>query len=329
MTEKNPAVTVLTTVLNCERFIRESVESILKQTFGDFEFIIIDDGSTDNTIRILSSYAKDPRVRLIKNRHNIGRIPALNQGLSLSRGQYIAIQDADDISLPERLRLQYDFLEADPECVIVGANIAEIDEEGNELRHPMRPELDIDLKFSTLFRCTFANPSIMFRKSVLQKHDLRYDESDVHAEDFGLISKLVALGKARNFREILLKYRRHEGNNSKVNSRELHGSSIEIARKNLERLGLELDSSQVRRLRNLISARGISPEHVAEDVSNLLEAIRLFREKLSPEYCREIELLLKRMPKWLGKKNIYLKPAHFRLNSRISRLAKEIASLRP
>src|SRR4051794_29608800 len=114
-----PKVTVLLAVYNGERYLREAIDSILGQTFQDFEFLIINDGSTDSTREIILSY-HDPRIRLVDNEDNIGQTRSLNRGLALAAGQFVARQDADDISEPERLASQVAFLEIHPEVVLLG-----------------------------------------------------------------------------------------------------------------------------------------------------------------------------------------------------------------
>ncbi|HKQ33129.1 MAG TPA: glycosyltransferase family A protein, partial [Thermodesulfobacteriota bacterium] len=120
-----PKVTVLMTVYNGEKFLNEAIDGILNQTFRDFEFLIINDGSTDGSREIIKSY-KDPRINLVDNESNIGLTASLNRGLSLAGGEYIARQDADDISLPERLEKQISILERNPDIALLGSWYLEI-----------------------------------------------------------------------------------------------------------------------------------------------------------------------------------------------------------
>ena len=116
----NPLVTVLMPVYNGEKYLKEAIESILNQTFKDFEFLIINDGSTDNSVKIIQSF-NDLRIRLIHNESNIGLIKTLNKGLKLSNGKYIARMDCDDVSLPKRLSVQINFMEKHPEIGVCGS----------------------------------------------------------------------------------------------------------------------------------------------------------------------------------------------------------------
>ena len=128
----NPIVTVLMSVYNGERYLNEAIDSILAQTFTDFEFLIIDDASTDSTPKILHSY-DDPRIRIVTNEENLGLTKSLNKGLALAQGEYIARMDADDISLPERLMMQLNFLIDNKTVPLVGSGAIMIDEDGKSI----------------------------------------------------------------------------------------------------------------------------------------------------------------------------------------------------
>ena len=118
MYSSQPVISVILPVYNAERFLREAIDSVLKQTFVDFEFIILNDGSTDKTEDIILSY-KDPRIRYVKNEKNLKLIKTLNKGVDMARGKYIARMDADDISLPERFEKEVAYLEAHPDVAVV------------------------------------------------------------------------------------------------------------------------------------------------------------------------------------------------------------------
>lgn len=326
--KNKPLVTVITTVRNCEKFIGESIQSILNQTYNEIEYIVVDDGSTDRTQEIVSDFLGDSRLNLITFETNIGRIASLNTALSEATGKYIALHDADDISLPERIRKQVEFLETNPDHVLIGSNIVEIDAHGKEIGNPRKPTENTDLQFSIIFKCTLANPSTMFRKKISDENKIRYENRFIHAEDFGFISRLIRYGKVHNLEEILLKYRRHPNNNSRVNFNELDSSSTEIARLNLWHLGLHLEPSQVKRIRDLISSKGISKDHVIEDVTVLLKAIDIYIKKQGEGKYSEIELLLSRMPNWLGRKNILLKSSYKSINAKIREMRKRLAESR-
>ncbi|MEO8664376.1 MAG: glycosyltransferase [Ignavibacteria bacterium] len=310
----NPKISVITTVLNCDNYISKSIESIAGQTFRDFEYIIINDGSSDNTSKIIHTFSqKDSRLIIIDNEKNLGRVKSLNLALGMASGKYIAIQDADDISLPERLKTQYLFLEKNHDHVLVGADVTVIDEKGSEMSSPLRPEKNLEAKFSLLFRCTFANPSIMFRKAVLDKHNIQYEEDFEHSEDFRIISLISVHGKVHNLTDRLVKYRKHESNNSRVNSNVLNETSTQIVKDNLAAMGFKVNFDQAGRLRKLISSRGINKKFLYEDVKLLFKIIKEFQKKNSSKGNREVLNSLRRMSGWLGKKNIVSRPEYLRL----------------
>ncbi|MBS1516781.1 MAG: glycosyltransferase family 2 protein [Bacteroidetes bacterium] len=318
-------ISVITTVLNCKDFIRESIESILTQTFRDFEYIIVDDGSQDGTTEIIREIAgRDSRIVPVYLDRNIGRVSSLNTALNISAGRYIAIQDADDVSMPERLFRQYNFLEENSDYLLVGSNIFIIDEKGKIISKPLRPEKDNELKFSLLFKCTFANPSIMYRKKILTDNNIQYEENFNHAEDFRLISLINSMGKVHNIKDILIEHRRHGKNNSIINYDKLNSGSTLIVRENFRQLGIEISEERALRIRKLFASKGIDKDNIAEDIKYLFSAVKEFQFRYRTEKNKEVIKTLKRMLKWLGKKNVIMKPEYLSLyNSILTYYLKE------
>jgi glycosyltransferase involved in cell wall biosynthesis len=204
------AVTVLMAAHNEARFIATAVESILGQTFGDFEFLIIDDGSTDSSADYLRNL-RDPRVRLLRNESNLGLTRSLNKGLDAARGKYIARMDADDIALPDRLARQAAFLDANPHVGIVGSSRVLIDENDREIAVAQAAEDDLAVRWKCLLGNPFTHPTVMLRRDVLEQHHFRYDESFRTAQDYELWSRLLMHTKGANLREPLLRYRLRNG----------------------------------------------------------------------------------------------------------------------
>lgn len=200
-------VTVLMPVYNAEQYLREAIESILGQTHRDFEFLIIDDGSTDQSGAIINSYY-DPRIRAVPNGNNFGLIYTLNRGLDLAQGELIARMDADDISQPERLARQVAFLNNHVNVGVCGSWIEWF--MGRELIDQF-PVNDREIKQNLPYRCPFAHPAVMLRAAVLRRYRLRYDPCYPHAEDYELWTRLASLTDFANLPEVLLKYRIHPG----------------------------------------------------------------------------------------------------------------------
>ena len=208
----NPLVTVLMPVYNGEKYLKEAIESILNQTFRNFEFLIIDDGSTDNSVKIIQSF-NDLRIRLIRNESNIGLIKTLNKGLKLSNGKYIARMDCDDVSLPKRLSAQVNFMEKHPEIGVCGSWVKIIGLEKKFInKYPQKHE---EARAYLLFNTPFAHPAVIIRKEILEKYKLEYDENYKHADDYEFWSRIINHTKISNIPKVLLHYRIHHESVSK------------------------------------------------------------------------------------------------------------------
>lgn len=206
MDESKPLVSVILAVLNGESYIKIAIESILSQTYQNFEFIIVDDGSTDNTANIVRKF-NDSRIKLIQQ-ENKGLSASLNKAIELANGKYLARQDHDDISLPARLEKQVSFLEAHPEYAILGTHsvIWAVDTPSD--RGHKHPTDFATLHFKTLFDCFFVHSSVMMRKSVIDLvGPYTLDKSRQPPEDFELWSRIIRNYKAANLGEPLLIYR--------------------------------------------------------------------------------------------------------------------------
>lgn len=192
-------------IYNSEKFLDKSIQSILNQTFKNFEFIIINDCSTDNSLRIIKEYIKkDKRIKLIKNTENIGLTKSLNKGLRKAKGRYIARMDADDISLPERFQIQYDYLEQHPNIFLIGGGALNIDEK-EIIRTINKTITGSDLIKKNLYskNCIY-HPTIMFRN----EKNIFYREKFKYAQDYDFYLMLLSKGKIfGNLREPLIKYR--------------------------------------------------------------------------------------------------------------------------
>jgi glycosyltransferase involved in cell wall biosynthesis len=205
---RTPAVTVLMAVYNEAQLLPQAVESILGQTFGDFEFLVVDDGSTDGSWEYLAAL-KDPRVRLLRNPRNFGLTCSLNRGLDAARGRYVARMDGDDVATPDRLAAQAAFLDTRPDVGVVGSARTLIDESGVAVAEGRAAEGDLAIRWKCLLGNPFAHPTVVMRASVLKEHGLRYNEVR-RAEDYDLWPRLLARAKGANLPQPLLRYRLRE-----------------------------------------------------------------------------------------------------------------------
>jgi len=230
--KKQPLVSVIMPVYNGEKFLRDSIESILNQTYKNFEFIIVDDGSTDNSVRIIKEYQKkDKRIKLIENKKNLGASKALKIGLKNTKGFYYFRMDCDDISYKNRLEKELDFLEKNKDYVIVGSNLEIIDEDKKKIGYRFYPQENEEIKKTLIFKNPFAYSSTMIRLELLKK--IFYDEKYLYCEDYDLWFKLLKYGKGKNLPDFLIKYRI---NKNQIKSRRLKNQlkeTIEIQKKYL------------------------------------------------------------------------------------------------
>jgi glycosyltransferase involved in cell wall biosynthesis len=184
-----PKVSVIMSVFNGEPYLSQAIESILGQTFDDFEFIIVDDGSTDSSPMILETFAKkDVRIRLLRNDSNSGLIASLNKAFQAAKGKYIARQDADDISLRERLALQVWFLDRHRDVGVVGTWITNVNEDDKRTAWKT-PTTDSLIQWSLIFCTSIAHPTVMMRRCLLDE-GVTFRPEMTHAEDYDLWSRL-------------------------------------------------------------------------------------------------------------------------------------------
>ena len=194
-------ITVLMPVYNAEKYLKESIESILNQTFKNFEFLIIEDGSTDSSVEIIRSFS-DPRIRLIQNEKNLGITATLNKGIELASSELIARMDADDISLPERLEKQFDYFQKNPECALLSTAVRRFNSEGTKNKI-MEHNLEHFYYFS-IFNTWIKHPTVMYKRSAVKEVG-KY--SRTYAEDFNLWSKIIRKYNFYHINEVLLDYR--------------------------------------------------------------------------------------------------------------------------
>jgi glycosyltransferase involved in cell wall biosynthesis len=246
-----PKVSVIMSVYNGARYLREAVESILNQTFSELEFIIINDGSTDNTSKILKSY-NDPRIKIINNRKNIGLTKSLNQGLRLARGEYIARMDADDVSLPKRLAKQVRYLQHHKNVGLLGTAYDVLDAQGQRIATHRHPLTDTEIRWKMLFHNAFCHTSVMFRKDLFDARKLYYDENLSYSQDYDLWGKLLEGTCARNLPQPFVSFRVHKGSIENANRVEQQDIALNVSAQQISKLApdLTLSMSEIQTLRN-------------------------------------------------------------------------------
>lgn len=230
-----PFVTVLMAVYNGQKYLKQAVDSVLGQTFEDFEFIIINDGSTDDTQAVIESYT-DSRLVVVQNETNLGLARSLNNGLRLARGKYIARMDCDDISRPERLDKQVSFLEKKPDVAVCGSHVHAFNSKSSDVwKYPILPEM---VKSCLIFNSSLAHPAVVIRKSAFYDSNLQYDVNFKQAQDYELWARASKFLKLANIDEVLLEYRLHEGQVGQKYKKNQHETANSVRRILLSELGV-------------------------------------------------------------------------------------------
>lgn len=233
-----PKISVIMPAYNAEKYIREAIDSILGQTFTDFEFIIIDDASSDSTVSIIESY-DDERIRFFKNDENMGVARTLNRGLEMAKGEYIARMDSDDISLPKRFEKQVKFLDDNKNVAVCGSAV-ELFGAVNETRSFSKESSS--LKVDLLFSSCIAHPSVMMRSDVIGTDGYMYDSDYTGVEDYELWCRVSQKHKLFALCDVLLKYRIHPRQVTGKRSKEDVERERSIRLRNIKALGLGEDT---------------------------------------------------------------------------------------
>ena len=270
-----PLVTVLMPVFNCEAYVGEAIESILNQSFRDFEFIVINDGSTDRSGDILARYERmDERVK-VYHQENRGIISSLNRGCDLARGRYIARMDADDISLAERLAKQVRYMEAHPEIGVLGTWIEYVDENGSSQGNWCMPTMPALIDWSLFFGSCLAHPSVMMRREVVERLGF-YHQVVLQAEDYDLWVRASVVTKLANVPEILLRRRLWEGNDSVRRFQAYEQTVVKVMQSTIARLlKMQVSIDVVTCLRRTVS--GFYSDNLQQIVSTAGLVRQLFR----------------------------------------------------
>lgn len=227
-----------------EEYLRASIESVLSQTYTNFEFIIIDDCSTDDSLDVIKSY-KDDRIIILQNDKNIGLTKSLNRGLEIAQGEYVARMDADDVCFPERLEKQINYMNENPQIIVCGCGVELI---GNwEKKYSNKvicreiPERDLH-RIYLLFgnHVNIVHPTAMFRHSALISNEIKYDNRYTYAQDFRMWVECSKYGECRNLNEVLLNYRVHSNAVTVSKKEQQKDCAKRIMEEQLSWLGLTL-----------------------------------------------------------------------------------------
>lgn len=235
--ETAPLVSIIIPAFNAEEYLGESILSIIQQSYQDWELIIINDGSVDNTAAIIEDFAqKDNRIIALENETNKGLVFTRNKGLKKAKGELIANLDSDDIAFPNRIAIQVEFFKKHPNYVLIGSGCELIDDKGNKIGEEKRVVENEKLESLLVFSNYFINSSVMFRSSTL--NEVSYDENIHLAEDYNFFVKLSTYGKIGNINQPLIRYRVHGNNISSKHKSDLSKNVWDIQVHQLSKLGV-------------------------------------------------------------------------------------------
>lgn len=311
----SPLVSVVMSVYNGEVYLDEAIESVLNQTYKEFEFIIINDGSTDNSLDIINSY-NDKRIVLVNNDLNKGLIYSLNKGIEMSKGEYIARMDADDICLPERFEWQVKQFLEQPGAVIIGSDYYLLNGEKNTY---IKNRNDSDYqKAVLLFAPCFCHPTVMIR-NIFKEKNIYYNLNFIHAEDYKLWTDLYAIGDFLNVGRPLLKYRHHLQQLSNHKHETQLSISKEIRRQYLQQLNFKLSEREFEILNTIGNNMFIKSFGLLKDIENCL--LRLKEENRVNKKFNESSFNKFLYKFWLdscGNTNLGMKAFRFFFSSEIA-----------
>lgn len=298
----SPKITVFMAAFNSADYISDSIQSILDQTFHDFELLIVNDGSTDRTIEVVETF-RDDRIRLIHNDKNRGLTYTRNVAMTAARAEFIAILDSDDIAAKNRLELQYDFFQQNPTYALCGGHGTIINKKGQAIENDaLTVPVGADkIKMTLLFENTFINSSVMYKTSVLK--ELGGYQDYAPAEDYELFVRMAEKYPVGNLEEILVKYRIHENNISELKVEVAKLKLKEIKRNQLSYLNIP-DHLHMGDL--LFSILMCDYQHYKiADYRELFQLLKLANRKLEKYPVSDFEKML--FEKWFDV--IYLKKA--------------------
>ncbi len=280
-----PSVSVVTTVCDGELFLAQAIESVLGQSFTDFEYLIVDDASTDSSAEIMHTYAaQDSRIVVMRNNSRLGPSGTLNRALHAARGMFLANLDQDDLAMPERLALQTAFLKCQPSVGVVGSYVRWLDADGQvtaSIRYPVVPR---QIRWELLFRGCVVHSAAMMRRDLLLRSG-GYSLDHPYACDYELWTRLIQTTEFANIAEYLAAYRITEGQTSRTQRKSQQGQIVLLMHAALFRtLGVRIPLQQVNNLYWGIRQRTFSNEAEVSQTAELLGNImHMYLEKVSPD----------------------------------------------
>lgn len=278
-----PKVSVLMAVRDGAFHLSETLVSLERQTFADFEVIVVDDGSVDTTPSVLDAWPDGRLVRL-HNPISLGLAGALNRGLAVARGEYVARQDADDLAHPDRLARQVSYLDAHADIALLGSAYDVIDQKGAYLETQRQPTNDAEIRWQMLFHNAFCHSSVMLRRAQLEAFGLVYDQTLAYAQDYDLWSRLLTHAKAANLEEPLISLRMHPSSMSAMDKTRQQSIATGISARNIEaQLGAEAGESDVVRLRAWYYGL---PERLPDDATSSLALLQKLLQRAGSRRAR-------------------------------------------
>ncbi len=284
-------ISVIMPVYNGADYLVDAVDSIIGQTYQDFELVIINDCSTDDTEEIIQSY-HDKRIVYLKNEENLGVARTLNRGLDIAKGEYIARMDADDIARPERLLIQKDYMESHPEVDVLATSSQSFNEAGVLFEGHTSTDEEI-LKLDFLFSCGICHPTVMMKRETLERLNLRYDHDFNKVEDYDLWCRMIDLGCViRSIDKILLDHRLHANQVTSVYSPDMFRKLKKIHARTFDNIGVDYTKEE---LDNFCScshdAEGDSVDY--KELCTLLEKVLnsgAYNQNKMKRYCKGFAL---------------------------------------
>ncbi len=295
-----PMISVIMPVYNAQKYIGQAIESVLDQTFEDFELILVDDGGNDDSVAIAKGYT-DQRIKMYHNRGNMGIAYSRNLAIRKSRGKYIAIMDDDDISMPDRFKQQVDFMEYNPKIDVAGGQSSMIDENDKVISGPQIMQENYKMnKVMFLFYNSFHNSETMIRKSLLDKYKIHYYDHLLGMEDFRFWIDCALHGRISNINEEVLHYRVTKSNETgrvrkeqAEERRRLFGS---LRRYSLESNGFHLTKEELELFNTVVNETGDGTFCNARQVSGVFQVMDKIvkqAEVMQVAYLDEIKIWMK------------------------------------